>query len=81
MGSMVIRNIPEDVLKRLKERAKAEGKSAEQLAREALSTQAKPSREDALRRIDAIRSASQRASGEAINNEIRHDRDHDLGRG
>lgn len=29
MGSMVIRNIPDDILRRLKEQAKAEGKSAE----------------------------------------------------
>jgi len=29
MGSMVIRNIPDDVLTRLKEKARSEGKSAE----------------------------------------------------
>lgn len=80
MGSMVIRNIPEDVLRRLKDRAKAEGKSAEQLAREALSEKATPSREAVLRRIDAIRAASKRSSGQAIIDEIREDRDHDLGR-
>jgi plasmid stability protein len=58
MGSMVIRNIPDDVLERLKEQAKAEGKSAEQLGREALAEKAKPSREEIIRRIDAIRAQS-----------------------
>jgi plasmid stability protein len=55
---MVIRNIPDDVLDRLKERAKVEGKSAEQLGREALAEKAKPSRQELIRRIDAIRARS-----------------------
>jgi plasmid stability protein len=58
MGSMVIRNIPEDVLTRLKDRAKAEGKSAEQLAREALSEKAKPSRAQIMRDAARIRAMS-----------------------
>jgi len=33
---MVVRNIPDDVLQCFKEQAKADGKSAEQLAREAI---------------------------------------------
>ena len=41
MASIVIRNIPDDVLKRFRERAKADGKSAEQLAREAIAEKAK----------------------------------------
>ena len=35
MASMVIRNIPDDVLAKLKEKARSEGKSTEQFAREA----------------------------------------------
>ena len=58
MASMVIRNIPDDILNRLKERAKAEGKSAEQLGREALADKARPSREQIIKEIDAIRSLS-----------------------
>jgi plasmid stability protein len=58
MGSMVIRNIPDDVLARLKEKARIEGKSAEQFAREALAEKAKPSREEIIRRMDAIRARS-----------------------
>ena len=58
MGSMVIRNIPDDVLARLKEKARTEGKSAEQLAREALAEKAKPSREQIIQEIDAIRAST-----------------------
>jgi plasmid stability protein len=80
MGSMVIRNIPDNVLRRLKEQAKAEGKSTEQLGREALAEKARPSLEQINREIDAIRAASEPTSGKAINDEIRWDRDHNLGR-
>lgn len=59
MASMVIRNIPDDVLERFKQQARIEGKSAEQLAREALAEKAKPSREEIIRRMDEIRSRSQ----------------------
>ena len=58
MASMVIRNIPDDVFERFKQRARIEGKSAEQLAREALAEKAKPSREEIIRRMDDIRSRS-----------------------
>lgn len=58
MASMVIRNIPDDVLERFKAQAKAEGKSAEQLAREAITEKAKPSREEILRRMDELRARS-----------------------
>jgi plasmid stability protein len=77
---MVVRNIPDDVLQCFKEQAKADGKSAEQLAREAIAEKAKPSREEVIRRIDAIRARSKQTSGREINESIRHDRDHDLGR-
>jgi len=55
MASMVIRNIPDDVLERFKARAKADGKSAEQLAREAIAEKAKPSREEIIRQMDELR--------------------------
>jgi plasmid stability protein len=80
MGSMVIRNIPDDVLARLKEKARIAGKSAEQFAREALAEKAKPSREELIREIDAIRASTVPTSGKEINDEIRWDRDHNLGR-
>jgi plasmid stability protein len=80
MASMVIRNIPDDVFERLKEQAKAEGKSAEQLGREALAEKARPSLQQILDEMDAIRAASKPTSGKSINDEIRWGRDHNLGR-
>jgi plasmid stability protein len=80
MASMVIRNIPDDVLDRLKEKARIAGKSTEQFAREALAEKARPSREELVRRMDEIRARSKPTSGQAIIDEIRSDRDHNLGR-
>lgn len=75
---MVIRNIPDDVFERLKEQAKAEGKSAEQLGREALADKARPSREEIIRRMDAIRARSKPVDLETtkrIMDEARAERD------
>jgi plasmid stability protein len=58
MASMVIRNIPDEVMRRFKERAKIDGKSAEELGREAIIEKAKLPREEIIRRIDAIRAGS-----------------------
>jgi plasmid stability protein len=58
MASMVIRNIPDAVFDRFKQRARQEGKSAEQLGREAIQEKAKPSGEEIIRRMDEIRSRS-----------------------
>ncbi|MEP9398471.1 hypothetical protein [Mesorhizobium sp. KR2-14] len=80
MGSMIIRNIPDEVLLRLKERARVAGKSTEQLAREALAEKAKPSREEIVRRMEVIRASSRRASGQQIIDEIRSDRESNLGK-
>jgi plasmid stability protein len=78
MGSMVIRNIPDEVLERLKELARSEGKSAEQLGREALAEKAAPSREELVRRIEAIRARSKQVDLETalrIMEEARAERD------
>ena len=58
MGSMLIRNIPDDVLERFRQRAKADGKSAEQLARETIAEKAMPDRAELIRQIDAIRAST-----------------------
>lgn len=58
MASMVIRNIPDDVLERFRQRAKSAGKSAEQLAREAIAEKAAPDRAGIIRRIDEIRAST-----------------------
>ena len=71
----MIRNIPEDVLRRFRERAKADGKSAEQLAREAIAEKAQPDREEAWRQIDILRSETRRVDDFDIVEDIRRDRE------
>lgn len=55
MGSIIIRNIPDDVLESFRQRAKAAGKSAEQFAREAIAEKARPSKDEIIRRMDELR--------------------------
>ena len=78
MASMVIRNIPDDLMARVKEQAKREGKSAEQIGREALAEKMKPSREELIRRMAEIRSRSKPVDLETtlrIMREAREERD------
>ncbi|MFH1793946.1 MAG: hypothetical protein ABIK36_02040 [Pseudomonadota bacterium] len=75
MASMVIRNIPDDVMERFKARAKAAGKSAEQLAREAIVEKGKSSREEAWARIDALRAQTKRIDDVDLVEEIRRERE------
>lgn len=78
MASMVIRNIPDDLMARVKEAAKREGKSAEQIAREALAEKVKPSREEIIRQMDAIRARTKPVDAETmlrIMREARAERD------
>ena len=78
MASMVIRNIPDDLMARVKEQAKREGKSAEQIGREALAEKMKPSREELIRRMAEIRSRSKPIDLETtlrIMREAREERD------
>jgi len=60
MASMVIRNIPDDVLERFRQRAEADGKSTEEFAREVIAEKGKMSREEAIRRADEIRASTRR---------------------
>lgn len=55
MGQVVIRNIDDDVLERLKQRAAAQHKSLEQSLRDVLAEAAKPSRAELLAELDRIR--------------------------
>ena len=80
MGSMVIRNIPDEIVERFKARAKANGQSAEQLARDVITREAGMTSEEAWAAIDAIRERSGQVSGQQIIDQIRWDRDHNLGR-
>lgn len=80
MGQMLVRKLDNTILERIKAKAKADGKSAEQIAREALAAAFKPDREELIRRMDEIRSRSKPSSGQQIIDEIRWDRDHNLGK-
>lgn len=78
MGSMVIRNIPEDVVESFKARAKAKGQSAEQLARDVITREAGMTRDEAWAAIDAIRARSKPVDLETalrIMTEAREERD------
>lgn len=78
MGSMIIRNIPDDVVESFKARAKAKGQSAEQLAREVITSAAGMTREEAWAAIDAIRAKSKPVDLETalrIMEEAREERD------
>ena len=55
MGQVIIRNIDDRVLERLKVRAMAQRKSLEQSLRELLNETAKPSREELLADLERIR--------------------------
>jgi plasmid stability protein len=80
MGQMLVRKIDDAVLQHIRSKAKAGGKSAEQIARETLAAAFKPDRGELIRRMAAIRAASKPTSGQQIIDEIRWDRDHNLGR-
>lgn len=55
MGQVLIRNIDDDVLERLKRRAAEQQKSLEQCLRDVLSDAAKPSRAELIAEIERIR--------------------------
>jgi plasmid stability protein len=78
MGSMLIRNIPDDVIERFKAKAKKKGQSAERLARDAIAKEAGMTREEAWAEIDAIRAKSKPVDLETtlrIMREARDERD------
>lgn len=75
MGQILIRNIDDEVLERFRQQARREGKSAEQLAREAIAEKAKPSREEIIKRVDEIRARSKPVMDFDIVAEIRRDRE------
>jgi plasmid stability protein len=78
MGSMVVRNIPDDVLRAFKERAKADGKSAEQLLREMIGNTTRPSGTELVRLSRQLRSMSPRRDMEEtlrLMEDVRQERD------
>jgi len=55
LGQVLVRKLEDDVIRRLKAKAKASGRSLEDLARSALREAAKPSPEEVWAEIDRIR--------------------------
>ena len=55
MGEILVRNLDDSVIERLKARALKAGKSLEQSVREILTAAAKPSREEILAEMDRLR--------------------------
>jgi len=74
MTDILVRNVDEDVARRLKEKAKAKGTSLSETAREALAAYVKPSKEEAWAAADAIRKKIGKVSGDSTK-DIREDRD------
>ena len=81
MGQILVRNLEDGVIERLKQRALKADKSLEQAVREILTEAAKPSREEILAEMDRIREAIRRRHGGDIDFDItaaiRQDRDND----
>lgn len=80
MGQMLVRKLDDEIIERIEKRARLEGTSAEQVARGVLTQAFRPGREELIRRMDAIRATSKPTSGQAVVDELRRDRDHNLGR-
>ncbi|MGV3635694.1 MAG: FitA-like ribbon-helix-helix domain-containing protein [Pseudorhodoplanes sp.] len=76
MVDILVRNVDQAVADRLKAKAKAEGKSVNEIAREALTAAAKPSKEEAWAAADAIREKIGKVSGDSTA-DIREWRDND----
>ncbi len=76
MTDILVRNVDEDTVQRLKEKAKAEGASMSDAARELLKQGLKPSREDLVKELDRIRGMSPYSDVDSTDL-IRKDRDND----
>lgn len=74
MGQILVRNLDEQVIERLKLRAKRDKNSLEQTLRTILTEAAKPSRAEIVAEIDALRRRLGPVSGDSTDL-IREDRD------
>ncbi len=81
MGQILVRNLEDGVIERLKARALKADKSLEQTVRDILTEAAKPSRGEAFAEMDRIREAIRTRHGGDIDfditSAIREDRDND----
>lgn len=76
MGQVLVRNLDDGVIERLKRRAERENTSLEQSLRRILTEAAKPSRAEIIGEIDTLRKAIGPVSGDSTAL-IREDRDND----
>jgi antitoxin FitA len=74
MVDILVRNVDEETARRLKDKAKAQGTSLSETAREVLKAAVKPSKEEAWAAADAIRKKIGKVSGDSTQL-IREDRD------
>lgn len=74
MVDILVRNVDEATAAQLKKKAKAAGKSVNDIAREALRAAAKPGKEEAWAAADRIRAKIGKVSGNSTA-DIREDRD------
>jgi antitoxin FitA len=81
MGQILVRNLDDSVIDRLKAKAIKSDKSLEQTVREILTEAAKPSREEAVAEVNRIRECIRARHGGDIDFDttaaIRQDRDND----
>lgn len=76
MGQILVRNIDDDVIERLKQLAEREHTSLEGTVKGILASAVKPSREEMIAEIDAFRKRIGPVSGNSADL-IREDRDND----
>jgi plasmid stability protein len=76
MVDILVRNVDEDIARRLKEKAKAKGASVNETAREAIAAYVKPSKEEVWAAADAIRKKIGKVTGDSTDI-IREWRDND----
>ena len=80
MGDLLVRNVPNATKAALKKKAKAAGKSVNELAREALDAAARPSQEEIWAEADRLRERIRKRLGHDLSDstpDIRADRDND----
>jgi plasmid stability protein len=77
MGQILIRNVDDAVLKALKERAATSGASLEEEARRALAQSVGLTRQEALARLEIVRTRIGAVSGPSIVDDLRADRARD----
>ncbi len=75
MGQLLVRNLDDGVVERLKRQAEARKISLEQLLREVLSAAAGPSRKEVLEAADRIRRMTPKRLADDSTDLIRADRD------